>query len=56
VTSSRRATAVAWLLITVLSVANLILTIMAWNDLATTDAVTGLIYGPAPSCMPLSVR
>jgi signal transduction histidine kinase len=46
VTSSRRATAVAWLLITVLSVANLILTILARNDLATTDAVTALIYGP----------
>ena len=47
-TSSRRATAIVWLLITVLSVANLILTIMARNDLATTDAVTGLIYAPAP--------
>ena len=47
-TSSRRATAIVWLLITVLSVANLILTIMAWNDLATTDAVSGLIYAPAP--------
>jgi signal transduction histidine kinase len=35
-------------LITVLSVANLILTIMARNDLATTDAVSGLIYAPAP--------
>jgi len=48
VTSSRRATAIVWLLIMVLSVANLILTIMARNDLATTDAVTGLIYAPAP--------
>jgi signal transduction histidine kinase len=48
VTSSRRATAIVWLLITVLSVANLILMIMAWNDLATTDAVSGLIYAPAP--------
>ena len=47
-TSSRRATAIVWLLITVLSVANLILTILAWNDLATTDAVSGLIYAPAP--------
>ena len=47
-TSSRRATAIVWLLITVLSVANLILTIMARNDLATTDAVSGLIYAPAP--------
>jgi signal transduction histidine kinase len=35
-------------LITVLSVAYLILTVMARNDLATTDAVTGLIYAPAP--------
>jgi signal transduction histidine kinase len=48
VTSSRRATAIVWLLIMVLSVANLILTIMARNDLATTDAVSGLIYAPAP--------
>ena len=47
-TSSRRATAIVWFLITVLSVANLILTIMARNDLATTDAVTGLIDAPAP--------
>jgi signal transduction histidine kinase len=47
-TGSRRATAIVWLLITVLSVANLILTILAWNDLATTDAVPGLIYAPAP--------
>jgi signal transduction histidine kinase len=47
VTGARRATAVVWLLIMVLSVANLILTIMARNDLATTDAVTGLIYAPA---------
>jgi len=48
VTSSGRATAIVWLLITVLSVANLILTIMARKDLATTDAVSGLIYAPAP--------
>jgi signal transduction histidine kinase len=47
VTGARRATAIVWLLITVLSVANLILTIMARNDLATTDAVSGLIYAPA---------
>ena len=47
-TGARRATAVAWLLITVLSLANLILTIMERNDLATTDAVGGLIYAPAP--------
>jgi hypothetical protein len=48
VTSFGRATAVVWLLIMVLSVAFLILTIMARNDLATTDAVTSLIYAPAP--------
>jgi signal transduction histidine kinase len=35
-------------LITVLSVANLILTVMARNDLATTDAASALIYGPTP--------
>jgi signal transduction histidine kinase len=48
VTGARRATAVVWLLITVLPVASLILTIMALNDLAATDAVPGLIYAPAP--------
>jgi signal transduction histidine kinase len=48
VTSSRRTTAIVWILITVLSVANLILTILARNDLATTDAVAGLIYAPTP--------
>ncbi len=47
-TSSRRATAIVWLLITVLSAASLILTIMAWSDLATSDAVTGLSFAPAP--------
>jgi signal transduction histidine kinase len=36
-----------WLLITVLSAANLILTILARNDLRTADLVTGLIYAPA---------
>ena len=47
-TSSRRATAIVWLLITALSVASLILTIMAWGDLATSDAVTGLSFAPGP--------
>ena len=47
-TSSRRATAIVWLLITVLSAASLILTIMAWGDLATSDAVTGLSFAPSP--------
>ena len=47
-TSSRRATAIVWLLITVLSVANLILTIMARGDLVTRDAVTGLSFAPGP--------
>ena len=47
-TSSRRATAIVWLVITALSVANLILTILARGDLATTDAVAGLSYAPAP--------
>ncbi len=47
VTRSRSATAIAWLLIMVLSVANLILTIMARNDLVTADVVLGLIYAPA---------
>ncbi len=47
-TGARRATAVAWLSITVLSLAVAVLTVMAWGDLATTDAVTGLIYAPGP--------
>ncbi len=41
-TSSRRATAIVWLLITVLSLAGAVLTVMAWGDLATTDAVSNL--------------
>ncbi len=47
-TGARRATAVAWLSITVLSLAVAVLTVMAWGDLVTTDAVTGLIYAPGP--------
>jgi signal transduction histidine kinase len=47
VTGTRGATAAAWVSVAVLSVANLILTIMARNDLVTADAVLGLIYAPA---------
>jgi signal transduction histidine kinase len=42
VTSSRCATAVAWLSITVLSLAGSVLTVMAWGDLVTKDAVSNL--------------
>jgi signal transduction histidine kinase len=42
VTSSRRATAIAWLAITVVSLAGAVLTVMAWNRLVTSDAVSNL--------------
>jgi signal transduction histidine kinase len=42
VTGARRATAVAWLSIIVLSVAGVVLTVLAWGDLKTQDAVTNL--------------
>jgi signal transduction histidine kinase len=48
VTGARRATAVAWLSITAASLAGAVLTIMAWGDLATRDAVTGLSFAPSP--------
>ena len=44
-TGARRATAVAWLSITVLSLAGAVLTVLAWDDLKTQDAVTNL-WGP----------
>ena len=46
-TSSRRATAVAWLSITVLSLAGAVLTVLAWGDLKTQDAVSNLGTAPA---------
>jgi signal transduction histidine kinase len=47
VTGARRATAVAWLLITVLSLAGAMLTVLAWGDLKTQDAVSNLSTAPA---------
>ncbi len=48
VTGSRRATAVVWVSVTVLSLAAAVLTVMAWSDLATSDAVSDLSFAPAP--------
>jgi len=42
VTSSRRATAVAWLSTTVLSLAGAVLTVVAWSHIVTADAVSNL--------------
>jgi signal transduction histidine kinase len=42
VTGARRATAVAWLSITAASLAGAVLTVMAWGDLVTKDAVSNL--------------
>jgi signal transduction histidine kinase len=47
VTGARRATAVAWLSITVLSLAGAVLTVLAWGDLKTQDAVWNLSAAPA---------
>ena len=55
-TGARRATAVAWLSITVLSLAGAVLTVLAWDDLKTQDAVTNLWAPPPRSCTPPSVR
>ena len=41
-TSSRRATAVAWLSITVLSLAGAVLTVVAWSHIVTADAISNL--------------
>ena len=46
-TGARRATAVAWLSITVLSLAGAVLTVLAWGDLKTQDAVSNLSTAPA---------
>jgi signal transduction histidine kinase len=47
VTSSRRATAVAWLSITALSLAGAVLTVLGWSNLKTMDAVSNLSSAPA---------
>ena len=47
VTRSRRATAIAWLSVTVLSLAGAALTVLAWGDLKAEDAVSNLSGVPA---------
>ena len=47
VTGSRRATAVVWASVTALSVAGAVLTVLAWSDLVTRDAVSNLSSAPA---------
>jgi signal transduction histidine kinase len=47
VTGARRATTVAWLSITVLSLTGAVLTALAWGDLKTQDAVSNLSGAPA---------
>ncbi len=46
-TGARRATAVAWLSITAASLAGAVLTVLAWGDLKTQDAVSNLSGVPA---------
>ena len=46
-TGSRRATAVVWASVTALSVAGAVLTVLAWGDLKTQDAVSNLSGAPA---------
>jgi hypothetical protein len=47
VTRSRRATAVAWSSVAVLSLAGVVLTVMAWGHLATSDTVANLAGAPS---------
>jgi signal transduction histidine kinase len=47
VTSSRRATAVAWLSITAASLAGVVLTLLAWSDMSTGDAISNVTAPPA---------
>ena len=47
VTGSRRATAVGWASVTALSLAVAVLTVLAWSDLVTKDAVSNLSSAPA---------
>ena len=47
VTSSRRATAVLWVSVTALSLAGAVLTVLAWGDLKTMDAVSNLSDAPS---------
>src|SRR5438034_4091470 len=47
VTGSRRATAVLWVSVTALSLAGAVLTVLAWGDLKTMDAVSNLSDAPS---------
>ncbi len=47
VTGSRHATAVVWASVTALSLAGAVLTVLAWSDLVTKDAVSNLSAAPA---------
>ena len=46
-TRSRRATAVAWSSVAVLSLAGAVLTVVAWGDLVVSDRITSLWTPPA---------
>jgi hypothetical protein len=48
VTHSRRATAVAWSSVAVLSLAVVVLTVMAWGHLVPSDRVNNLTQAPSP--------
>jgi signal transduction histidine kinase len=48
VTRSRRATAVAWSSVAVLSLAGAVLTVMAWSHLVTSDRINMLTQAPSP--------
>jgi signal transduction histidine kinase len=48
VTRSRRATAVAWSSVAVLSLAVAVLTVMAWSHLVTSDRINNLTQAPSP--------
>jgi signal transduction histidine kinase len=47
VTSSRRATAVAWLSITAASLAGVVMSLLAWGDMSTGDAISNVTAPPA---------
>jgi signal transduction histidine kinase len=47
VTRSRRATAAAWVSVTAVSLAGVVLTVMAWGDLVTSDKINELTQAPS---------
>jgi signal transduction histidine kinase len=47
VTGSRRITAVAWVLVTAVSLAGAVLTVVAWGDLVMSDRITNLWVAPS---------